>query len=279
MSAYSNRPEARGVPVYSSMAAPLVVGQEALGVLTIDRFEPMPFAQENAEILQAFTNQAAIAIKNAEYYQQAAQAAVLEERNRLAQDLHDAVNQTLFTASIMAEVLPQVWERDPEQGKQGLLEIRQLTRAALSEMRTLLMELHPQRITEKTMGDLLDHLTRSVSNRIGIPIELEIVNDTILNAEIQVSFYRVAQEAFNNIIKHAAATQVWVVIDAQPNRALLTVRDNGQGFDPENFQHGHLGLGIMKERAERIGANLIIKSHPDQGTELLLTWQSEKSSE
>jgi PAS domain S-box-containing protein len=279
MSAYSSHPESRGDPVYSSMAAPLVVGQEALGVLTIDRFEPMPFAQENAEILQAFTNQAAIAIKNAEYYQQAADAAVLEERNRLAQDLHDAVNQTLFTASIMAEVLPQVWERDPEQGRQGLQEIRQLTRAALSEMRTLLMELHPQRITEKTLGDLVDHLTRSVSNRIRIPIDLEIVNDTILAAEIQIPFYRVAQEAFNNIMKHAAASQVWVTIDAQPDRALLIIRDNGRGFDPENIQLGHLGVGIMKERAERIGAKLNIKSQPDQGTALSLIWQSEKSSE
>ena len=277
MSAYSNQSEARGDPVYSSMAAPLVVGQEALGVLTIDRFEPLPFSQEDAEILQAFTNQAAIAIKNAEFFQEAADAAILQERNRLAQDLHDAVNQTLFTASIMAEVLPQVWETDPEQGRQGLLEIRQLTRAALSEMRTLLMELHPQRITEKSLGDLLDHLTRTVANRLRIPVDLEIFNDTILPAEIQVTFYRVAQEAFNNIMKHAAAKHAGVEIDAQPHRAQMIIRDNGQGFDPETSKPGHLGVGIMRERAKRIGAEIEIKSQPAQGTEITLFWVDEKT--
>lgn len=274
ISAYSNQPNERGDPVYSSMAAPLVVGQEALGVLTIDRFESVPFTQENAEILQAFTNQAAIAIKNAEYYQQAAQTAILEERNRLAQELHDAVNQTLFTASIMAEALPQIWERNPEQGKQGLLEIRQLTRAALSEMRTLLMELHPQRITEKTLGTLLDHLTHSVSNRLRIPIELEVVQDVILMAEVQLAFYRIAQESLNNIMKHASATQAWVVLDAQANRASLLVRDDGEGFEMGNSQPENMGLGIMRARAEKIGAQFNIQSQLNHGTEIRLTWEN-----
>jgi PAS domain S-box-containing protein len=279
MSAYSSLSEARGDPVYSSMAAPLVVGQEALGVLTIDRFEELPFTHEDAEILQAFTNQAAIAIKNAEFLQRAQEVAITQERNRLAQDLHDAVNQTLFTASIMAEALPKVWERDPEQARHGLDEIRQLTRSALSEMRTLLMELHPQRITEKTLGDLLDHLTRSVSNRLRIPVELSIENDTILPSDIQVTFYRVAQEGFNNISKHAGATQAWVSIDAQPQRALMTIRDDGQGFDPQQaIQLGHLGIGIMKERAERIGAQLHLRSEPHQGTEISLTWENRETS-
>ena len=219
------------------------------------------------------------AIKNAEFVQRAKEIAITQERNRLAHDLHDAVNQTLFTASIMAEALPKVWERDPEQARQGLDEIRQLTRSALSEMRTLLMELHPQRITEKTLGDLLDHLTRSVSNRLRIPIDLSIENDTILPADIQVAFYRVAQEVFNNISKHSLANQVWVVVDARPFQALLIIRDDGQGFDPQQApQIGHLGLGIMKERAAQIGAQLEIRSQLNQGTEVSLTWQSEKMS-
>jgi len=276
LSAFSDQEETPKEPVYSSMAAPLVVGQEALGVLTIDRFEPQPFTQDNAEILQAFTNQAAIAFKNAEYFQQAKIAATIEERNRLAQDLHDAVNQTLFTASIMAEALPQVWERNPEQGRKGLIEIQQLTRGALAEMRTLLMELRPQSLTEKAIGDLLDHLTRAVSSRTRIPIDLDIENDTILPMEVQVAFYRIAQESLNNISKHAKASHVDILLDAQPDQATLTIQDNGCGFDVDQIPPGHFGLGIMAERAAQIGASLLVTSQINLGTEVFLDWQPEK---
>jgi signal transduction histidine kinase len=255
------------------MAAPLVVGQEALGVLTIDRFKPLPFSQDDAATLQAFTNQAAIAIKNAEYHDETRVAVALQERNRLARDLHDAVNQTLFTASIMAEALPRVWEQNPEQGQQGLEEIRQLTRGALAEMRTLLMELRPQGITEKSLGDLLDHLTRAISSRTRIPIELEIENDTILSPDVQVIFYRIAQEAFNNIARHANASHVVVQLSAWPDQASLIIRDNGRGFNLDEVAPGHLGLAIMRERASQVGADLLLKSQPNQGTEISIRWQ------
>jgi two-component system nitrate/nitrite sensor histidine kinase NarX len=276
LSAFSEETLQPNEPVYSSMAAPLVVGQEAMGVLTIDRYEAQPFTQENAEILQAFTNQAAIAFKNAEYFEHAKAVATIQYSNRLAQDLHDAVNQTLFTVSIMAEALPQVWDRDPEQGRKGLAEIQLLTRGAQAEMRTLLMELRPQSVTEKALGDVLDHLSRAVTSRTRIPIELDIQNDTILPPDVQITFYRIAQETFNNISKHAQASHVEVCLDAQPDRATLSIIDNGLGFDFDQIPSGHLGLEIMAERADLINANLIVDSSPNQGTEVTVKWEAEE---
>ncbi len=278
ISAYTNNSNGsagENLPIHSSIAAPLVIGQQALGVLTIDRFEQWPFTQDDAEILQAFANQAAIAIKNAELYQQAQTLAALEERNRLAQDLHDAVNQTLFTASIMAEAVPQVWERDPAQGRRGLEEVRKLTRGALAEMRTLLLELRPQAITEKPLGDLLMHLTRAVSSRTRVPVYMNIANDAILPPEVQVAFYRIAQEAFNNIVKHAEATHVQVHSDTYPGQATLTIQDNGQGFEIDETRPGHLGLEIMRERANKIGADFFISSQPNKGTRIELSWPAQ----
>jgi signal transduction histidine kinase len=125
---------------------------------------------------------------------------------------------------------------------------------------------------------LLDHLTQTVANRLRIPVKLDIIDDTILPAEVQVTFYRVAQEAFNNIMKHATAAEAWVQVDAQPQLARLTIRDDGLGFDPGASQPGHLGVGIMRERADRIGAEIEIKSQPGQGTEIILFWSAEESS-
>jgi PAS domain S-box-containing protein len=263
--------------VYSSMASPLVMGEELLGVLTIDRFELLPYTQDDADILRAFANQAAIAIKNAELYQQAKTAAVIQERNRLAQELHDAVNQTLFTASIMAEALPQVWEKDPEQGYRGLKEIQQLTRGALAEMRTLLLELRPQAITEKTFGDLMSHLTKAVSSRTRIPIDIALQNDAILPPDVQVSLYRIAQETFNNIVKHSEASFVKVFLDIEPENASIVIEDNGLGFEIDEILLGHLGLEIMRERARNIGADLVIISQPNHGTRIEAIWPVRES--
>jgi signal transduction histidine kinase len=227
--------------------------------------------------LRAFANQAAIAIKNAELYQQAKTAAVIQERNRLAQELHDAVNQTLFTASIMAEALPQVWEKDPEQGYRGLKEIQQLTRGALAEMRTLLLELRPQAITEKTFGDLMSHLTKAVSSRTRIPIDIALQNDAILPPDVQVSLYRIAQETFNNIVKHSEASFVKVFLDIEPENASIVIEDNGLGFEIDEILLGHLGLEIMRERARNIGADLVIISQPNHGTRIEAIWPARES--
>ena len=132
----------------------------------------------------------------------------LQERQRLAQNLHDAVNQSLFSAGLIAEVLPRLWERDPVEARQSLEDLRRLTRGALAEMRELLAELRPSVLTDSSLGDLLRQLANAFTGRTNIPVSLNIAGEHVLPAEIQVALYRICQEAFNNIAKHAGASRV-----------------------------------------------------------------------
>ncbi len=127
-----------------------------------------------------------------------------EERNRLARDLHDSVTQVLFSANLTAEVLPQIWRRDPETGLKSLDNLRLLTRGALAEMRTLLLELRPSALIKTPLGDLLAQLTEAIVSRKMLPFQLSIQQIPTLPENVHLSFYRIAQESLNNIIKHAA---------------------------------------------------------------------------
>jgi signal transduction histidine kinase len=215
---------------------------------------------------------AALAITNARLYEQAQQAAVLEERQRLARELHDAVTQTLFSATLIAEVLPRLWRRNQEEGQRRLEELRELTRGALAEMRTLLLELRPAALIEAKLGELLRHLTEAIIGRARTPVTLIVEGDYVLPPEVQVGLYRITQEALNNVAKHAKASQAVVSLSCQAQQVELHIKDDGRGFEPEQVRPEHLGLGIMRERAETIGAALRIQSQPGQGTHIEVVW-------
>ncbi len=261
--------------VHSCIATPLIIEDVAIGVLTVDRIEPRSFTDEDARILQVFANQAAIAFRNAQLHQQAQTAAAMEERNRLAQDLHDAINQTLFSAAIMAEALPEIWREDPQHGAQVLEEMRLLTQGALAEMRTLLLELRPAALIEKSFGELLQHLVKAFNNRTRIPVDLLIEGDCILPPDVQMVFYRITQETLMNITKHARANHVSVQFDSVPAEAALSISDNGCGFAINAIPPGHFGVSIIHERAEKVGAILKIDSQPGVGTRVALVWEQE----
>lgn len=200
--------------------------------------------------------------------------ATLQERQRLAQNLHDAVNQSLFSASLIAEVLPRLWERNPDEGRQSLEDLRRLTRGAIAEMRGLLVELQPMVITDSDLGDLLSQLGDAFTGRTNIPVTLTIIGQGTLPTEVQVALYRVCQEGLNNIIKHAKASQVTMKLRYEISFAELTICDDGQGFDPAQIPSGHYGLNIMQERANAIGAHLLISSQIGQGSEIKFSWRS-----
>ncbi len=198
--------------------------------------------------------------------------ATLQERQRLAQNLHDAVNQSLFSASLIAEVLPRVWELNPDKGKQSLEELRRLTRGAIAEMRGLLVELQPLVIIDSDLGDLLRQLSDAFTGRTNIPIALTIKGKGTLPTEMQVAIYRLCQEGLNNIAKHARASQVMMQLHYETDLAELTIYDDGRGFDPAQVPPGHYGLNIMQERAEAIGALLSVASQAGHGTKIKISW-------
>jgi signal transduction histidine kinase len=221
-----------------------------------------------------------------EYTERAEELAVLEERNRLARELHDAVTQTLFSASLIAEALPVLWERDQEMGRERLAMLRQLTRGALAEMRTLLLELRPAAVVETSLEDLLRQLGDAVTGREGVPVTLQVEGLCELPADLHVALYRIAQEALNNVVKHAKASQVAVSLRCAPRvrspslrkgegagvKVELCIRDDGLGFDPDDVPPEHMGLGIMRERAEAVGGQFRIGSQTGRGTQVTVVW-------
>jgi signal transduction histidine kinase len=203
----------------------------------------------------------------------AVEDAITAERNRLARELHDAVTQTLFAASLMAEVLPDLWDMDEAEARKSTEELRQLTRGALAEMRTLLFELRPAALSQARLCDLLKQLSEAVMGRKGLPIHLVLSGDCEIPADIKVEMYRIAQESLNNVVKYARATHVEINVLLEADRVHMEIKDNGIGFDPTSVKPTSLGLRIMRERAEAIHAQLQISSQPSSGTTVSLDWQ------
>jgi len=200
-------------------------------------------------------------------------AAALKERKRLARNLHDAVNQSLFSASLIAEVLPRLWERHPEQILESLEDLRRLTRGALAEMRGLLVELQPLALIDSELEDLVRILGDAFTGRTNIPVIVSVTGPISLPTEVQAAFYKVCKEALNNIDKHARAGRVEIDLHALEGDVELRVRDDGRGFDPEQIPPGHYGLNIMRERAVAAGAELSITSQPGEGTAITIRWR------
>ncbi len=254
---------------------PLIVEDDVYGGLVMYYGEERTFTPDEINLAHTLSDQASLAIANERLKASVQDVAVAAERNRLARELHDAVTQTLFSASLIAEVLPRIWEKDPEEAEKRLQELRQLARGALAEMRTLLMELRPSAMHEADPVELFKHLTDAFTGRTSIPVNVEIASTEICGMPLRVKkvFYRVAQEGLNNIFKHARAAQVWFRFFCDNNRVMLTITDNGIGFDRSSAASGHFGLEIMHERAESIGADLKIVSQPEEGTTLHLVWR------
>ena len=204
--------------------------------------------------------------------------AATEERERLARELHDAVTQTLFSASLIAEAIPLQLQYEAEAAMENLEKVRRLTRGALAEMRMLLLELRPTALVEANLEDLLRQLAEAVTVRheVDITIEADAKQRPKLPPEVQLSFYRIAQEAFNNITKHANAEQVDVRLVSDVDKVKLTIQDDGSGFDPNAIPPGHFGVAIMHERAAAIGASLRVGSRPGHGAQIAVEWRQER---
>jgi two-component system nitrate/nitrite sensor histidine kinase NarX len=290
----------------SWMWVPLAVKGRIIGGMGVAHRKRNYFTVHHANLALSVANQAAITMVNAELYEHAGELAALQERQRLAQNLHDAVNQSLFSAGLIAEVLPRLWDRDQAGARQSLEDLRRLTRGALAEMRELLAELRPSVLTDSSLGDLLRQLANAFTGRTNIPVSVTIAGEHVLPAEIQVALYRICQETLNNIAKHAGATQVEIDLqydssgvddhgitkvlsslsqtgvpqEIEVSSVEMRISDDGIGFDlGEPSPPGHYGLGMMLERAESVGAQLIVTSQTGHGTEVKLRWPGNAKKE
>jgi two-component system nitrate/nitrite sensor histidine kinase NarX len=260
--------------MHSWMWVPLAVRGRIIGGMGVAHEKRNYFTSHHADLALSVANQAAITMINAELYGHAQELAVLEERQRLARNLHDAVNQSLFSAGLIAEVLPRLWDRDQQEARRSLDDLRRLTRGAMAEMRSLLAELRPSTLTDSDLGDLLRQLGNALEGRTSLPVVVTVSGEFILPPNAQVAFYRICQEALNNAAKHARASQIEINLKKNEAAIELSIRDDGQGFDMQQAPSGHYGLGMMRERAEAAGLLLSIMSQPGHGTELIVRWNN-----
>jgi signal transduction histidine kinase/PAS domain-containing protein len=272
--------------IQAAVLAPMMVRKSITGVLGVAVSMPVPARNsQEIDLIERMALGLADLTQDAILLDQALALATLEERNRLARDLHDSVTQVLFSATLLAEVLPQVWRRDPEQGYERLDRLRRLTRGALAEMRTMLLELRPTAVINTPLNDLLTQLAEAVTSRSGLPFQLEIEQIPTLPEDVHVNYYRIAQEALNNVVKHAQAEQVSMSLSAASlapqlgggarYEVKMVIQDDGVGYSGAQRRSDQLGISIMQERAAAIGARLIQESQPGHGTQVTLIWISE----
>jgi PAS domain S-box-containing protein len=255
----------------SYLSVPIVVRNEVYGAMSFFYEQNRGFSPEEIGLATTLADQSALAIENARLRVQAEKSAAAAERSRLARDLHDAVTQTLFSSSLIADVLPRIWEKSPEQGMERLQELRELTRGALAEMRTLLLELRPSALTDADMNELLRQLAESITGRARVPVDVSIEGDCRLPVDVKVALYRIAQESLNNVAKHAGATHATVELRCG-DEVTLVIADDGLGFDVDSVPPDSLGVGIMRERAKEIGSELSVDSQVGEGTHIRVRW-------
>jgi signal transduction histidine kinase len=212
-------------------------------------------------------NQAAIAVENARLYRQARLLAVMEERQRLARELHDSVSQALYGIALGTHTAHALLEReDPARAVKPLEYVLSLADAALAEMRALIFELHPDALEREGLVAALSRHAEAILARYHLAVETVFCEEPSWPLDVKEALYRIAVESVNNAVKHAQTTRISLRLQAQDGIVTLEVHDYGVGFDPQGEHPGHLGLRSMRERAAQIGAALEIESAPGRGT-------------
>src|SRR5919202_4480038 len=283
-------PTPGAVGIRAELAVPILLGSYSLGVLNVESGNP--FDEEDAAILQIVADQLAVAIENARLYSTAHQAAVLEERHRLARELHDSVTQHLFSLTLVAQSVSSVYRRDPAEGDRRITRLLELSQAALREMRALLAELRPAeplRVTvQRRASELGVEAGLAQLRRLGLEAALRSHVDDVARDGLWVelrcdgyqpqpapheeALFRITQEALNNVVKHARAKRVRVHLTTDEAGTRVTINDDGVGFDGDNLRpaskrtSGGFGLWTMRERAEAIGGTVEVHSAPGRGT-------------
>ena len=250
------------------IGVPIETRGHKLGVLSVVGERGRQFSADEVALLDSIADEVSLAIENARLHERTEQLAVMEERNRLARELHDSVTQLLYSLTLFAEAGQRmVRARDFGRAEQYLQKLGETAQQAHKEMRLLIYELRSPVLEKEGLVNALQHRLDTVEKRAGLEASLQIHCDFHLPASIEDGLFRIALEALNNALKHSAATKIGVCLQDVDHQITLEVRDNGKGFALETAQNGGgLGLRGMKERAEHMGGSLEILSKPGEGT-------------
>jgi signal transduction histidine kinase len=252
------------------LGMPIVDGDEILGSLFLaNKQAPGGFTAADEELLRLLAGHAAIALVNARLYERSRELSIVEERNRIARELHDAVTQKLFSLRLTADAAAALVPRDPARAAEELDTVRRLAAEATAELRAIVVGLRPADldgdgldVALRKQADLLDRVHRPAVTFSGDPVPR-------LTATREEAVYRIAQEALHNALRHGAAAKVAVTLRTENHSLVLEVADDGRGFDPAEPSR-RLGLASMRERARAAGGRLDVVSTPGAGTRVRL---------
>lgn len=251
----------------AELVVPLRVGNLVIGTLDLLNDKTNAFSAEDILGTQSLADQIAIAIDNARLYKRSRTLAVLEERNRMAGQLHDSMNQSLYSVILFAGAGQQEVEKNNLPAVQHYLNrIELMARQALREMRLMVFELRPKVLEQKGLAGALQQRLETVELGAGLDATLVTEGEIDLPPQTEEALYRIAQEALNNVLKHASASKVQVSLVCQDGELELVITDNGVGFDPLHPSHRGIGLVNMNEQAAAVGATLEIRSSPGSGS-------------
>ena len=270
-------------PVKRVMGAPLVAGDAVLGMVVVAN-KRGEYTLKDAEFLSIFANQLAAAIAYSRLYEQqlqinaelerlstgASDRAASDERQRLARELHDSAAQSLYGIALAAQAVRRTVERDLGMARlaEPLDYILQLAEVALAELRALIFGLRPESLAEEGLIVGLQRLTAAVAARHKLMVDLVANAEPDLDIRTKEALYRIAQEAIQNVVKHASARSVEVQLIADRQDVELRIVDDGVGFEPGADYPGHIGLNSMKERAHALNLELTVDSHPGAGVQV-----------
>jgi signal transduction histidine kinase len=249
------------------IGAPLRAKGQVLGLISLFGETILDYTIEDITLFMTIADQIGALVERARLAQQAELAAVVQERQRLARELHDSVTQLLYSQVLFSGASMKVLRQgNAPLAEQHLARIEQAAQQALKEMRLLVYELRPSNDLDEGLGRALQRRLEAVEKRSGIDARLVIQGDPDLDPTLTLNLFRIAEEALNNTLKHAHASTVRVTLRAENGRVTLEIIDNGQGFDPADKSHGGMGLANMRERAAALGGQLELDSVAGQGT-------------
>lgn len=265
----AGRPDTR-----AELVVPITASSRLLGLINVEATVANAFSLEDQHLLETVADVLAGALENARLYRKAQAVAVLEERNRLARELHDSVTQQLFSMTLTSQAARTQLERNPQRVAAQLERLQETSTAALAEMRALILQLRPPALRDQSLVAALQQHAQLLAQREGISITLSVSGDERLARGVEQPLYRIVQEALNNVFKHANAKNVEVSLEFATHQLRVRVVDDGQGFEPTATAPGanrQIGMLSMRERAAEIGGTMDVYSTPGTGTEVVVT--------
>jgi PAS domain S-box-containing protein len=247
---------------------PLVSRSRVLGAINFGYRQGQQPSEDERVFLEAVADQGAVAVENVRLFAEAGGKAALEERQRLARELHDSVSQALYGIALGTKTARTLLKRDPEGAADPLDYVLSLAEAGLAEMRALIFELRPESLKTEGLVAALEKQTTALKARHEIEVEATLCEEPEASLEAKEATYRIAQEALHNTVKHGRANKVEIKMECDPARITLELSDDGVGFDMRDDFPGHLGLRSMRERASRLGGTLEVETAPGRGTRI-----------